>query len=118
MCNSKQKWSHGECPCECKKSDDWSSCKDDYIWNPSACGCESNKACKIDKYLDIKNCSCEKSLIDRLVLACEDEILNVTEDSLDDKKITCKKNTCFIHTISLVIVCLLLLIAVSIGCFY
>ena len=63
----------------------------------------------MDKYLDIKNCSCEKSLIDKLVLACEDEILNATENSLDDKKITCKKNTRFIHTISLVIACLLLL---------
>ena len=67
----------------------------------------------MDKYLDIKNCS-----IDKLVLACEDEILNATENSLDDKKITLKKNTRFIHTISLVIACLLLLIVISIGCFY
>ena len=111
MCNSKQKWNHDERQYECKESDDWSSCKDDYIWNPSPCDCESNKACKMDKYLDIKNCS-----IDKLVLACEDEILNATENSLDDKKITLKKNTRFIHTISLVIACLLLLI--YIGCFY
>ena len=36
---------------------------------------ECNKACEIDEYLDIKNCSCEKNLIDRIILAFEDEIL-------------------------------------------
>ena len=25
--------------------------------------CECNKACKIDEYLDIKNCSCKKLLL-------------------------------------------------------
>ena len=33
-----------------------------------------------------KNCSCEKRLIGKLVLACEGEISNTTETSLDDKK--------------------------------
>ena len=31
LCNSKQKWNHDECWCECKELDDWSSCKDDYL---------------------------------------------------------------------------------------
>ena len=31
VCHSKQKWNHNECKCECKKLDDWSSCKDDYM---------------------------------------------------------------------------------------
>ena len=35
--NSKQKWSHHECWCECKELDDWSYFKDNYTWNPSAC---------------------------------------------------------------------------------
>ena len=56
--------------------------------NPSTCNCECNKACKIDEYLDIKNCQCKKRLIDKIALACEDEILNTTEASLDDKKVT------------------------------
>ena len=46
---------------------------------------------KICKYLEIKNCSCEKRLIGKLVLECEDEILNTTETSLDEKKEICKK---------------------------
>ena len=48
--------------------------KKHYIWNPSACDFQCNKACKIDEFLDIKNWSCEKRLIGKLVLECEDEI--------------------------------------------
>ena len=55
--NSKGKWNHDEYQCECKELNDRSSCKDDYISNPSTCNFECNKAWKIDHYLDIKNCS-------------------------------------------------------------
>ena len=58
--------------------------------NLSTCNCECDKACKIDEYFDIKNFSCEKRLFGKLVIACEDEILNTTETSLNDKKVTCK----------------------------
>ena len=44
---------------ECEELYDWGSCKNDYIWYPSACDCACNKACKIDQCLDIENCSCE-----------------------------------------------------------
>ena len=55
-----------------KKLDDWGSCKNDCMWNSSTYDCECNKACKIDEYLDIKNCSWEKDLIRKLVLECKD----------------------------------------------
>ena len=56
------------------------------MWKPSTFHCERNKACRIDEYLDIKNCSCEKLLTDKLVLEYEDEILKTTEILLNDKK--------------------------------
>ena len=118
VCNSKQKWNRGECWCECKELDDWSSCEKNYMRNPSKCDCDCNKAYKIDEYLDTKNCSCKKHLIGKLVLGCEDEILNTMETSPHDKKETCEKSNCLIHTISLVIICLLVLAVVSIGCYY
>ena len=65
------------------------------MWNPSTCNCECNKASKIDEYLNTKNFSCEKHLFGKLVLACEDEILNTTEKPLADKKVTIKKNVLF-----------------------
>ena len=37
VCNSKQNWNYDECWCEYKELDDWSSCKDDYMWHV-ACG--------------------------------------------------------------------------------
>ena len=91
--------------------------------NTSTCDCKCDMTCKIDKYLDIKNCLCKKLLIGKLVLECEDEILNTTEISLDDKKVTCEENNCLINMISFAILCLLLLalslsLALSIGCHY
>ena len=85
--------------------------------NPNTCNFEYNKACKIDEYLDIKNSSCRKRLIGKLILECDDKILNATEDSLDDKKEIYEKNNCLIHTISLIIICTLLFV-VSIDCHY
>ena len=67
------------------------------MWNPSTCEC--NKACKIDEYLDPKSCSCEIRLFGKLVLACGDEILNTTNNSLGDKKATCEKSNCLIHIV-------------------
>ena len=43
------------------------------MWNSSNCDCKCNKACKINKYLDIKKFSYKKDLLDKLALAWEDE---------------------------------------------
>ena len=91
------------------------------MWNSSTCDCECNKACIIDDFLDIQNCSCEKCLIGKLVLACGGEILYITETSLADKNngINMWKNYCLIDTISIIIMCfryylLFLLVAITI----
>ena len=54
--------------CECKELNDRGSCINDYILNSGTCDCECNEAYKIAEYLYIKNCLCEKSLFDKLVL--------------------------------------------------
>ena len=49
VCNLKQKWNDDKFRYEGKELDNWSSCKDNYIWNPSTRDCECNKAaCKTD----------------------------------------------------------------------
>ena len=65
--------------CDCEEIDYLDYCRNDYMWNPNKWDHECNKACKIDEYLDIKNCSCEKRVIDKLVIECEEEILNTNE---------------------------------------
>ena len=95
----KQKWNCDERRCECKELDDWGSCEKISTWNPSTCGCKCNKACKIDEYLDTKNFSYKKSLTGKLLLACEDVMLN----KIDYRKITCEEHVCLFHyfTVSL-----------------
>ena len=61
VCNSKQRWNHDECWCECKELDKWNFYKDNHMWNPGTCDCKCNKACKIEEYLNIKNCSGKKT---------------------------------------------------------
>ena len=68
--NSKQKWNYHGCWCDCKELDDWGSCKNDCIGNPSTCDCKWKKACKIDEYLYIK-ITHAKIVFDKLVLACK-----------------------------------------------
>ena len=33
--------------CNCTELDDWSSSKDNYMCNPSTCGCKCNKAWRL-----------------------------------------------------------------------
>ena len=93
---------------ECKELYAWGSCKNNYMLNLSTCHCECNKTCKIDEYLNIKKFLCKKPLIRKLVLIYKDEISNTTEILLNDKKVTCEKSNCLIHTIISIILCLLL----------
>ena len=71
------------------------------MWDHSTCYCECNKACKIDECLGTNNCSCKKRLFGKLVLEYEDEILNTTETSPDDKKKKHEKSNFLIHNILL-----------------
>ena len=93
----KQQWSHDECRRECKKLDNWKKLDEWVLVKMILYGIVvrvivSIKSCKIDEYSGIKNCSCKKLLIGKLVLVCEGEILNTSRISFVDKKVTCKKN--------------------------
>ena len=56
------------------------------MWNPITCDYQCSKACKVDNYLNIKNYSCKKRLIDKLALICEDDISNTIETSPEHKR--------------------------------
>ena len=116
--NSKQKWNHNECQCECKKLDDWGYCEKGYMMTPSTCNCKCSQACKIDEYLDTKTCSYEKLPIGKLGLECEDEILNTTETLLNDNRVAYAKSNCFIRAILFVIICLLLLVVICVSFYF
>ena len=45
-----------------------------FIWNPSNYQCECHKSCDVGEYLDYKNCKCRKTLADKLVEECSENI--------------------------------------------
>ena len=61
---------------------------------------------------------CEKLLIGKLALECEDEMLNTTEILHNNKKFEFVKSSCLIHTISLIVICLLLLVVIGVSCYF
>ena len=49
-------------------------CDKVFIWNPSNCEFQCDKLCDIGEYLDYKNCKWRKSLVDKLVEKCSENI--------------------------------------------
>ena len=85
------------------------------MWNFDTFDCECNKSFKIDEYLGAKNWSCEKLLICKLLLECQDEILHISGTLFNDRKVEYRKSNCLLYTILLVIICLLLLVVTCIS---
>ena len=48
-----------------------------FIWNPSNCESECNKAYDVGEYLDHENCKCRKKLVDELVDECTETVEEV-----------------------------------------
>ena len=103
------------CIWECKELIDKGVCDKDFIWNPSNCQCECNKACDFNEYLDYKNCKCKKRLVNELIEECNETIdeAKLTKITLDENN--CKCNSCTLYIVPLSI---LLIINAGIGtCF-
>ena len=71
-------------------------CDKEFICNPSNCECECDKSCDIGEYLDYENCTCRKSLIDKLVAECTETleelkraIINLAENENSFKCSSC-----------------------------
>ena len=62
-------------------------CNKGFIWNPSNCECEFDKACNVGEYLDHGNRKCRKILIAPLIEECTE-----TVEEVKLAKITLAKN--------------------------
>ena len=71
VCDNRQGCNSYKGSCECKELINKGRC--DYL---DLINHECDKSCDIGKCLDYKNCKYRGKLIDKLVLECEDEILN------------------------------------------
>ena len=52
-------------------------CDKGFIWNPSNCECECDKACDVGEYLDYENCKCRKKLVVPLIEECTETVEKV-----------------------------------------
>ena len=50
-------------------------CDKGFIWNPSNCECECDKACGVGEYLDYENCKCRKKLVSPLIEECTETVV-------------------------------------------
>ena len=94
VCNNKQHWNKNKCRCECKELIDKGVCDKGYIWNPCNREWKCDKSCDIGKYLDYKNCACEKGLVDKLVDECN-ETIDKEVEIIDDNK----NNSCIVYIV-------------------
>ena len=80
---------HGTCKCECKFEENGKNyifrCEGKelidkglwdkgFMWNPSNCECECDKACNVGEYLDQENCKCRKILVEKWVDEIVEEV--------------------------------------------
>ena len=52
-------------------------CNKGFIWNPSSCECEHDKACDVGEYLDYEYCKCRKKLVAPLIEECSEIVEEV-----------------------------------------
>ena len=73
-CNNKEGGNEDKGKCECKELTDKGSCDKGFIQNPSNCEHEFDKLRHIGKYLEYKNSKCRKTLFDKLVEECAENV--------------------------------------------
>ena len=101
ICNNKQRRNGDKCWCEYKELIDKGVSDKDFIWNPSNCKCD--KSCDIGEYLDYKNCTCKKRLVDKLVDECNKTIAEEVE-IVSESKNKCNSCTVYIVLFSIVFI--------------
>ena len=70
-------------------------CDKGFIWNPSNCECECDKACD---FYDYENCKCRKKLVDKLVDECTETFEEV---KLAENENSYKCSSCTVYTVLL-----------------
>ena len=76
-------------------------CNKGFIWNPSNCGCECDKACGVGEYLDYENCKYRKQLVNKLVDECTETVekVKLPKITLAETKNSYKCSSCTVYTV-------------------
>ena len=84
--------------------------------NCNNCECECDKSCDVGEYLDYANCKCRKTLVDKLVEKCSENIdeVKIARMALFEHRNDCK-SLCTIYVVLIVIV---FTISIGIGTYF
>ena len=76
-------------------------CDKGFIWNPSNCECECDKACDVGEYLDYENCKCRKKLVDKLVDECTETVeeVKLAKITLAENENSYKCSSCTVYIV-------------------
>ena len=87
-------------------------CDKGFIWNPSNCECECDKACDVGEYLDYQNCKWRKKLVAPLIEECTESVeeVKLAEITLAENKNSHKCSFCTVY-----IVLFSILFAINVG---
>ena len=89
-------------------------CDKGYACNPSECECD--KSCDVGEYLDYQNCKCRKSLVDKLMEECNE---NIDEEKLTEIVLFEHVNECICsYTVFIVLSVIVLKICIGIGAYF
>ena len=88
----------------CKELIDKGVCDKGFIWNPSNCECEYDKACDVGEYLDYENCKCRKKLVAPLIEECTETVKQVKLAKIThaENENSCKCNSCTAYIVLMI----------------
>ena len=94
-----------KCRCECKELIYEEVCNKSYIWSPSNCESECDKACDVGEYLDYQNCKCRKKLTNKLIDDCtktieETKLINKT---FTENENSYKYDSCIVYIVLMIV---------------
>ena len=81
-------------------------CDKGFIWNPSNCECECDKACDVGEYLGYENCKCSKKLVDKLVDECTETVeeVKLAKTILAENENSYKCSSCTVYIVLMILV--------------
>ena len=76
-------------------------CNKGFIWNPSSCECEHDKACDVGEYLDFEYCKCRKKLVAPLIEECSEivEEVKLAKITLAENENSYKCSSCTVYIV-------------------
>ena len=80
-------------------------CNKGFIWNPSNCECEYDKASDIGEYLDYENCKCRKKSVYQIIDECTESVeeVKLAKITVAVNERENKYSSCTVYTVLMIV---------------